>query len=162
GSNVGLCSVVLALLIVDGVYLWLASAVTVSIGATVGLINGIVTLLGVPSFIVTLGMLSLLRGIAIVVTASVPVPFPDGLKSSFLSAVNGHLGAFPVQIIWGLAVLGLGMFVLRFTPFGAHIYATGGSLKASRAMGIRAKRVKLICFILTGAACGLVGAMEAA
>lgn len=160
GANFALCQVVMALLVVDGVGVWLAAGAAVALGAFIGLVNGVVTVLGVPSFIVTLGMFSLIRGIAVVATASVPVIYPEGLESSFFSAVDGQIGDFPVQIFWGVGVVLFGLFLLRYTRFGAHIYATGGNPKAARASGIATTRVKLACFVLTGAGCGLIGAME--
>jgi ribose transport system permease protein len=122
-----------------------------------------VTVIGVPSFIVTLGMLSLLRGLALVITGATPIVFPDDVQGFFFFAVNGHIGVLgdlPTPVIWGLGVFFAGAMVLRYTRFGYHVYATGGNPRASRATGISTRSVKFVCFVFTGAACGLLGALE--
>jgi ribose transport system permease protein len=165
GPNFAVCNVFMATLVANhDVNPWLAALCAIGLGMFIGGINGFVTtVIGVPSFITTLGMLSVLSGIALVVTAAAPVPLPEGLESSFFSATSsiiGPLGDLPVQVAWGVAVVLVGGFVLRYTVFGYHVYATGGSPKAARAAGISPERVKFLCFVLTGAACGLVGALQ--
>ncbi|MDX6716852.1 MAG: ribose transport system permease protein [Baekduia sp.] len=166
GPSFALCNVFMALLVADhGVNPWLAALAAIGLGMTIGAVNGFVTtVIGVPSFIVTLGMLSVLSGIALVVTGATAVPMPDGIQSSFFSATNGiigPLGDLPVSILWGLAVALIGACFLRYTRFGYHVYATGGNADAARAAGISPRKVKFLCFVLTGAACGLVGALQA-
>lgn len=166
GSLVGLTTIFMAILVANsGFDPWLAAAFAVGLGALIGALTGfVVTVIGVPSFIVTLGMLSLLRGVALVLTGDTPVGLPSGLQSSFFGAVNGTiaaLGGLPVPILWGLGVGVIGALVLRHTRFGYHIYATGGNAKAARAAGISTRRVKFVCFVLSGACCGLLGALEA-
>jgi ribose transport system permease protein len=143
---------------------WVAACAAMLLGAFVGAFNGFATtVVGVPSFIVTLGMLSLLRGIALVTTAAIPVVYPDSVHSSFFIAANGRiaqLGGLPVQVVWGVVALAIGAWVLRNTRFGHHVYATGGNARAARASGINARGVKFMCFVLTGAACGVIGALE--
>jgi ribose transport system permease protein len=165
GPNFAVCNVFMATLVANhGMNLWLAALCAIGLGMVIGGINGFVTtVIGVPSFITTLGMLSVLSGIALVVTAASPVPLADGLHSSFFTAANGiigPLGKLPVQVLWGIGVVLIGGFVLRYTVFGYHVYATGGNPKAARAAGISPERVKFLCFVLTGAACGLVGALQ--
>jgi ribose transport system permease protein len=165
GSIYGLTEVFMALLIVNlDLNPWLAACGAILLGAFVGVINGSgTTVVGVPSFIVTLGMLSLLRGLALVTTAAIPVVYPDAVQSSFFIAANGRiaqLGGLPVQVVWGAVALAIGAWVLRNTRFGHHVYATGGNARAARASGINARGVKFMCFVLTGAACGVAGALE--
>ncbi len=166
GPNFAVCNVFMALLVANsGVNPWIAALCAIGLGMVIGGVNGFVTtVIGVPSFITTLGMLSVLSGIALVITGATAVPMPDGLESSFFAAANGiigPLGDLPVQVLWGVAVVVLGGFVLRYTVFGYHVYATGGNAKAARAAGISPERIKFLCFVLTGAACGLVGALQA-
>jgi ribose transport system permease protein len=165
GSNFGIAEVLMALLIVKlGVDPWLAACGAILLGLFVGVINGFATtVVGVPSFIITLGMLSLLRGLALVATAAIPVVYPDTVHSSFFSAANGRLAqlaGLPVQVLWGVVIFAIGAWVLRSTRFGHHVYATGGNARAARASGISTRGVKFMCFALTGAGCGLIGALE--
>jgi ribose transport system permease protein len=165
GSLFGLCAVVMGLLIVN-VRLdpWLAALLTLGAGLVVGSITGfIVAGIGVPSFIVTLGMYSLLRGAALVITAGLPLVYgEEALKSSFFDAAGGHLGDFPVVILWGIVIVILAGFVLKYTVFGSHVYATGGNATSAKAAGIATSRVKFACFALTGAACGLAAGLQGA
>jgi ribose transport system permease protein len=128
----------------------------------VGIVNGLITtFVGVPSFIVTLGMFSLLRGAALVLSGAFPITFPPELQSSFFSIAAGTVLGVPAQVIWMVVVLVVGGLVLKLTPFGYHVYATGGNAAASLASGIRTMRVKNYCFILTGASVGLIAALQA-
>ena len=161
GSQYGLATVLIAVFIVDwGLDPWLAAGLTVVAGGLMGTINAtVVTLFGVPSFICTLGMYSLLRGLSYVITGGQPITYPLELESSFFTIANGTIGDFPVEVLWAAAVVAIGAFALHFTPFGAHVYATGGNDKAARASGISTRRVRFLCFLLVGLSCGLSGAI---
>jgi ribose transport system permease protein len=162
GSLFGLSAVVMGLLVANtGMNPWAAALAVVLVGALVGAVNGLVTVVGgVPSFIVTLGSYSLLRGLALVLTGGEAVPFPEGVGASFQKVVAGSVFGVPAQVLWALGIAGLGGFALKHTRFGAHVYASGGNERAASSMGIATARCKLMCFIMTGAACGLVGALQ--
>jgi ribose transport system permease protein len=165
GSLFALCAIVMGLMIVRlGLDPWLAALGTVLAGLTVGCVSGyIVTGLGVPSFIVTLGMYSLLRGAALVISAGLPLLYPkEVLQSSYFDLAAGYIGTFPVVILWGVVAVVLGAFVLKYTVFGAHVYATGGNATSAKAAGIATNRVKFACFALTGAAVGVVAGLQGA
>ena len=140
---------------------WLAMVIAVILGACIGLLSGLVTTrAGISSFIVTLGMLSILRGAALLLTGGWPVliRLPEG--HSFLNLTAGHVGGLvPTQIFWMAGLLLLAGFVLSKTRFGAHVYATGGNEEAAIFTGIPTKRVKTICFAMTGALCGIAAAL---
>jgi ribose transport system permease protein len=165
GSNVALTMVVMAMLIATwGWDPWIAATAAIAVGGLIGVINAFVTtVIGVPSFIVTLGMLSLLRGLALVLTGATPIVYPDTVQGPFFNAVNSNIGwldDLPIQVVWGLCVTIIGAFVLSYRRFGYHVYATGGNPRAARSSGISTRGVKAACFLLTGAACGLLGALE--
>jgi ribose transport system permease protein len=163
GANMSFAGVVMAIAVANhGINPWLAALFAVATGSLVGAVNGfVVTVVGVQSFIVTLGMLSVLGGAALVLTDGVPINYPQNLKTSLFTATNGTIGTFPVQILWAAGVFVMGVFLLRFTKFGYHIYAAGGNARAAREMGVNVKLTKFLCFVITGALCGLVAAMEA-
>jgi simple sugar transport system permease protein/ribose transport system permease protein len=151
GSTYGLAGIGAGLLVRNvGVNIWLAVAIMLCVGALIGLINGLmVTKVGIPSFIVTLGMLSLLRGVALVLANGWPVS--DLPPASFFDVFGGRLfGRIPMQTLWMMAVLLVGGFVLSKTLFGYHVYATGGNRDAARLMGIDTDRVKIINFVVAG------------
>ena len=158
GSGFALLSVVTAYLIVRQGWSWPAAAVAaVGLGAGIGLFNGVITtFFRVPSFIVTLGMLSALRGLALVVSGGNTI---SGIAAPpFQALTSGELfGLIPAQIVWLLATMLIGGWVLAKTRFGYHVYATGDNARAAANAGIATRRVKIACFVLTGALTGLAG-----
>jgi ribose transport system permease protein len=163
GSNYALMTIFMGLLVAEHhVGPWPAAVLVVAAGAAIGLFNGLMTtFVGIPSFIVTLGMFSLLKGAALVLSGAFPITFPVELESSFFSVASGSVLGVPAQVVWMLVVLVVGGWVLRYTRFGYHVFATGGNVAAALANGIPTARVKVYCFVMTGAACGLIGALQA-
>lgn len=123
------------------------------VGCALGAINGLVFVIGrIPSFVVTLGMLSIARGSTVIFTGGAPVPIP--LTSRYY--VFGTPPA-PFWIAAGVAaVMG---FLLRFTTFGRYTFAIGGDEEKARVLGVPVDRVKLAMFILSGALAGVGGAV---
>ncbi|HZV74396.1 MAG TPA: ABC transporter permease [Conexibacter sp.] len=163
GSVYGFCAVMMGVAASSWhANLWVAALVAVAFGIAVGTVNGFVTqVIGVPAFIATLAGFSLFRGLAIGVAGGNPISYTDASGRGFSSIANGTiLGGVPDQAIWALAVCLLGGFVLRFTRFGAHIFATGGNETAAMATGIKTRRVKFALFVLSGASCGLIAALQ--
>lgn len=160
GSTYGLSGIVAGMMVLKlGVDIWLAVPIVLLLGALIGLINGVmVTKVGIPSFIVTLGTLSVLRGFALVLANGWPVS--DLPPSSFFSIFAGNVaGGIPTHTVWMVVILLIGGFVLSRTVFGYHVYATGGNPRAARLMSIDTDRVKIINFVLAAtlaALCGLL------
>jgi ribose transport system permease protein len=116
-------------------------------GLVVGLINGlVVTKAKVAPFIVTLGMMSILRGIAFGYTTT---PIGSVPESMFFLA-RGEIGPFPVPLFFVLALIIIGWFVLSYTPFGRHIYAVGGNQETARLAGINVDRTKIAAYVISG------------
>jgi ribose transport system permease protein len=159
GSVYGVLTVILGLLVsTRGFDPWLATLAVMVMGVVIGTLNGtIVTRFGIPSFIVTLAMLTAYRSAALVISDQKPTTTPaEGL---FYAVTGGSIGPVPWLIPW-LIVIGLiGAVVLSRTRFGYHVYATGGNLEAARNSGIDTARVKIICFAMTSALCGLIAGL---
>jgi len=163
GSVYGLCAILMAIAISDwGMSLWGGAVVAIVAGVLVGMLNGFVTqFVGVPAFIATLAGFSLFRGLAVGLAGGNPIYYTDASGKGFSSLANGTvLNGVPDQAIWAFVVFVIGGFVLRYTVFGAHVYATGGNELASQATGIRTRRVKFLLFVATGAAVGLIAALQ--
>lgn len=162
GAVYGLSSIVVAWLVSSrGFDLWAAVSVVLVLGIIIGLVNGAVTtIIGVPSFIVTIGMLSAVRGAALVLSGAFPIALPFTMHSSFFSIAGGTVGVMPAQVLWMVGVLLAGAVILRFTVFGYHVYATGGNQRAASQSGINTVGVKVSCFVLTGVLAALVGALQ--
>lgn len=125
-------------------------------GLAVGLINSFfVVLIGIPSFLVTLGMLQFVHGLAMRVTYTNPVPIAEDGFNTFFG--KGWFLGLPSLLIWSVLVVAIGHVVLRYTTFGRQVLATGGNRVAAAYSGIRTGRVKFYCFLLSGAAAALAG-----
>ena len=131
------------------------------VGAFIWATNGfIVTVLRVPSFVVTLGMLAVMMGASLTMTGHHPITVPRDTETILFGLANGKIGPFPAQFFWMVGVCLVGGFVLHKTKFGYQVFATGGNEKAARQAGINTKRVKFLCFVITGAMVGLCGALS--
>jgi len=134
---------------------WIVGAVAgLGTGALVGLINGILTTqLSIPSFLVTLGSLSMARGLAMMVTNTKPVIITN--ETYFAIFGEGTFLGIPVPIAWTLAAMIVGVLLLHYNVFGRRIYAVGGNPTAALYSGINTKRITTAAFVLTGTLAGL-------
>jgi ribose transport system permease protein len=163
GATYGLGTILMAWVIEAGLNPWIAAVVILGFGILVGLINGLITVyIGVRAFVVTLGMLSVLRGAGLAISGNFPIAYPSGLHSSLYPVGGGEIATIPVQAIWFLGVSVVGAVVLSQTKFGYWVYATGGNESAASEMGIPTKRIKLITFILVGFSCALIAVLQGA
>lgn len=158
GSMYGLLAIGLSTALVT--HQWnpaLALPVVIAAGATLGFVNGFVTTrFGIPSFIVTLGMLAIMRG---VVLTWVKVP-PFGREGGWFDRMFGaRWHSVPAQVFWMVGVVIVAAWVLSRTKFGYHVYATGGNPQAAANAGINTKRVKVACFMILGALTGFASAI---
>ncbi|HEV3170673.1 MAG TPA: ABC transporter permease [Actinocrinis sp.] len=132
-----------------------------AVGLAGGLLNGLlVTRLGLPSLAVTIGTLTLFRGVAqIVLGADAVSDFPQ----SYLDFGTGRIGgsAIPYIFVLYLVLLAIAAIVLHATPFGRRLFATGANPEAAFFAGVRVKRTKLIMFAATGLVSGGAGVIWA-
>jgi ribose transport system permease protein len=159
GSVAGLSSVVTAMALahwglVVGVLAGLA------VGLVVGTINGaLVSLLSIPSFLVTLGMLGIAAGVAQWITSSAPQPI---LSDTFnLIFGGGNFGPVPGLIVWGAIAVAIGAVVLNRTRFGRQVLATGGNRTAADFTGINTKRIKFQVLLLSATVASVAGMLYA-
>ena len=134
-------------------------AVGLLTGAACGLVNGVlVTRGGVAPFIVTLGMMTVARGLALIVSGGRPV----ANMSNELTALAGDFLGIPIPVLCFAGVALAAWFFLRNFRLGRHIYAVGGNEHAARAAGVPVERVKLFAYGLCGLLTGLAGVVLAA
>ena len=159
GSVAALSAIIMAFLIKQyGVPAPIAVAIAIAIGATFGLINGLViTKLKVPDLIGTLAMDLVYRGFALVLAKGLVLArFPDLIPT----IGRGELSWFlPVPVTIGLATLAAGALILRATYFGRYTIAIGSNPEAAEMTGIAVQRHKIYAYILMGAMAGLAGVM---
>jgi ribose transport system permease protein len=130
-----------------------AMAAALLAGALMGLFNGVfVAVFRIAPFIVTLGGLTIFRGVALVYTDGRPI---TGLPSAFDALGNGVVLGIPAPVWIMLAFLGLTHFLLRYTALGRTIYAVGGNEEAARLSGIPIVKVKLFTYAYSGLASAL-------
>lgn len=124
------------------------------VGTACGLTNGLfVTIAGIPPFIVTLGMMTVARGLALIFSGGRPV----ANISVNLTDFAGDIGGVPIPLLCFAAVAAVAWFFLRHFKLGRHIYAIGGNEQAARAAGISVTNVKLFSYALCGLLAGLAG-----
>jgi ribose transport system permease protein len=129
-------------------------------GLVLGLLNGmLIAFLRLPPFIVTLGSLTAVRGLARLIGADTTV-FNPQLPFAFIG--NGTLLGVPWLVIIALAVVVVSWIILRHTVLGVHIYAVGGNPDAARLSGIKVGAVLLFVYGASGFLSGLGGVMSAA
>jgi ribose transport system permease protein len=148
GSILSLASVIVAVLLREGMALPIAAIAAVLAGAAVGLLNGLVTVRwAVQPFLVTLGSLSIARGLAELTADGTTVPI---LSDSFTNLFASKIGGVPVSVIWMAAVVVIGQVVLRHTVFGRQVFAIGGNEQSAVQAGVRVNRVKVIVYVMSG------------
>jgi ribose transport system permease protein len=161
GSMYGLLVGVMAILTINnGWNAWVAFGAIILIGMGLGFAHGaITTWFRVPSFIVTLGGLSLYLGTLELMSGGYPI-FPF-VNPPFSVITGGFLfGTIPVQIFWLLGVAVIAELLLRYTTFGYNVYATGGNDRAAAAVGIPVAWVKIRAFMLLGGLVGLAAGLN--
>ncbi len=162
GSMVGLCGVMFGLL-GRGTDIWVAVAATLAIGAALGALNGVLSvLLKVPSIIITLGMLNAYRGAAYYLSNGYPIS--DFAKDPvFLAAGQGRLwGIVPYNAILLVLFAAASAVVLRRTVFGHRLYAMGSNLRAARLAGINTDAIKVIVLSFNGLAAAIAALLTTA
>lgn len=134
-------------------------AVGLLTGAACGLVNGILVTYGrVAPFIVTLGMMTVARGLALIFSGGRPVTN----LSDELTALAGDVAGVPIPVLCFAGVTVAAWFFLRDFRLGRHVYAVGGNEPAARAAGVPVERVKLFAYGVCGLLTGLAGVVLAA
>ncbi|WP_329158185.1 substrate-binding domain-containing protein [Streptomyces sp. NBC_01717] len=155
GSVAALSATVLAWMATsEGVPVWIAVILAVATGIACGLVNGALVSYGkLPPFIATLAMLSIGRGLSLVISQGSPIPFPDSV-----SVLGDTLGGWlPVPVLVMVAMGLVTAVVLGRTYIGRSMYAIGGNEEAARLSGLRVKRQKLVIYALSGLFAAVAG-----
>ncbi|MBZ0304404.1 MAG: ABC transporter permease [Anaerolineae bacterium] len=173
GSIVGLCGMIAGGLINEGLVLpmfgvvvyfnvWIVMLITLVVGMIIGFANGIIiTRFNVAPFIVTLGMLYVARGLALLRNNGATFPNlvgdPALANTGFPTLGTGTFIGLPFSI-WIMVAVGLlAVFLTLKTPFGRQVYAIGGNERAALLSGVRVKNVKTITYVISGLCSALVG-----
>ena len=152
-------------LVFGPVSIWVGIPIALLVGFLAGKLNGfIITRAGIPDFIATLGTLTMLRGIALLITDGLPVPshitateLKGYLPEAMIWMGDGKIYGFPVAGVIALIVVGIGGFILRYTAVGRSFYAVGGNREAVRVSGISINRTKIAVYTICGITAALGG-----
>lgn len=155
GSVMALSSVLIGMLVGDGLNPWLAALVAALAAAGIGLTNGVLVVwFKINSLVVTLGMYSIALGIAYMLSNSSTVIVGG---SGFEQIGSGNIWKLPIQFYVFLGVWAAGYAILRWTALGRHIYAVGNNYDAAVRAGIRADMLRIGLFITIALSAALAG-----
>jgi simple sugar transport system permease protein len=172
GSIIGAASVIAALIPTQlGLNFWWGIVTALAFALAIGFINGLVVVrTALPSFIVTLASLFIIRGVTVGITRLVTgrtqvgglqdIPGFDSAAKIFASDLYLFGAAFPISIVWWIIVAAISTWVLLRTQFGNWIFAVGGNPVAARMVGVPVNRVKILLFMNTALAAWLVAMIE--
>ncbi|MDX3974866.1 ABC transporter permease [Shinella sp.] len=156
----GISGVIVSLCYAAGIDIWLACVIALLAGGAIGAGNGVLTNgLRLNPFIVTLGSMSIITGLSLVLTGGLTQPLTI---PGFNWIGSGRIVSIPVPLILMLAFFAAIWWVMAYTPFGRFIYASGGNPDASRMLGIPVDRTQIKLYILSGVAGALAGIVVAA
>jgi ribose transport system permease protein len=162
GSSIALTTVVVARLLQQGAPPWLAALAGAACAAVVGAVNGtLVTALRIVPFIVTLGMLGVVRGLAKWIAGEQKIDAPENWLVAIMQKNPSPSWLLVAPGVWVMAALGVFLaLVLKRTVLGTHAYAIGSNEATARLCGIPIARTKIALYALSGLLTGLAGVMQ--
>lgn len=153
GSIVGLSSMVAADMLSHGLLAGVGAGLAV--GLLCGLLNGVlIAKLKLPDFIVTLGTLSVFRGLALIYSDGQPI---YGLPKDFRAIFGGRFLDLPTPVILALVIAILAFLLIRYTAFGEQVIAVGGNEEAGKLSGVNIERVKIGVYAISGVLSSVAG-----
>jgi simple sugar transport system permease protein len=173
GSIVGGCGMIIAIMSAEfGWNIWISIPVAVVFAVGIGFVNGLLVVrTNLPSFIITLASLFVIRGVTIGITRAITgrtqvggldrAPGYDLARAIFASDIRIGDAGFSISIVWWLAIALAATWVLLRTPFGNWIFGVGGDMQAARNVGVPVARVKITLFILTALSACLLAISQA-
>jgi len=162
GSVLCLCSMVLAVVMHAGYSIEVGIAASIGTALLVGAFNGVlIAYLGFPPFVVTLGMLSIARSLAMVASNNTVV-FQFGPDHDKLLALGGGAWLFGIAnpVLYMVVLALITGFVLRWTKFGRYVFAIGGNEHAATLTGVPVPRIKIIVYMISALSAGVAGIIQ--
>ncbi len=162
GSVLCLCSMVLAVVMHAGYSIEIGIAASIGTALVVGAFNGLlIAYLGFPPFVVTLGMLSIARSLAMVASNNTVV-FQFGPDHDKLLALGGGAWLFGIAnpVLYMIVLALLTGFVLRWTKFGRYVFAIGGNEHAATLTGVPVQMIKVVVYMISALSAGVAGIIQ--
>lgn len=158
GSAIALIGILTAFALKAKFGVFYSSMIGLGSGVAIGLVNGVITAkVRIPPFLVTLGLMSILRGTAMVVTKTYPVQVFN--KSYPMVWGNGYVGPVPAIVLWAVVIFIIAHILYVRTPFGNYVKAVGGNPVAARYAGVNVDRTLIAVYALNGLFAGFAGLM---
>ncbi|MEZ0168778.1 ABC transporter permease [Microvirga sp. TS319] len=160
GSLMGVVGVVCGLVLQAGYHWVIALVAGLLTGAAAGAVNGfLIAYVGLPAFVVTLGMLSFARSVAIVLSGNRMI-YDFGPSGDTFDAIGGGAILGVANPVWVLMILALVFgFIFNFTAWGNYLYAIGSNENAARLTGVPVRRMKLQAYIVSGLTAALASVL---
>jgi ribose transport system permease protein len=162
GSVLCLCSMILGVVMHAGYGIEVGIAAAIATALIIGAFNGVlIAYVGLPSFVVTLGMLSVARSLAMVASNNTVV-FQFGPDHDKLLALGGGAWVFGIAnpVIYMIILALLTGFVLRWTRFGRYVFAIGGNEQAAILTGVPVKPIKVAVYMISSLSAGITGIIQ--
>ncbi|NLD49650.1 MAG: ABC transporter permease [Clostridiaceae bacterium] len=158
GATYALSGIITGMLLINQYNLYVSILAGLALGLIVGFLNGFISTYGrLPSFITTLGMMSVVRGTALIITEGQPVAVNE-LSGANVNDVNNFyfLGQgklfdnIPMQLVFMVFIAIIGWLLLSKTAYGFKVLAVGGNQKAAHVSGIKVYKTKILAFMILG------------
>ncbi|MDQ0269178.1 ABC transporter permease subunit [Cytobacillus purgationiresistens] len=155
GSIMGISAAVCGSLLVSGLNVWVVVITVMAVGAFIGLINGLgVSYLRIPSIIMTLGMLGIVRGAMLLYTEGMWI---EAIPNDYKRLSNTEILFLPLPIWIGFVVMIIAYLFLTKTKKGRYFYAVGDNEEGARLVGIPVRLIKVLAFIISGMSASIAG-----
>lgn len=161
GSTVVLSAMTVAVLMSSGMPIWVGIPAALLVSVGVGVVNGVlIAYAGMPAFVVTLGMLSVARSLAMVLSNNKMIYEFGPDHSTLLGLGGGSTFGLPNPLIILAALALLTGFLFKWTRWGQHIFAMGGNEQAAKLTGIAVKQLKVSVYVFSAVTAGITGVLE--
>ncbi len=161
GSVIALTGTVAVMASIAGVPIWASMLIGLLVGVACGLVNGLlITRMKLPPFIATLGMMDVVRGVALTITNANAKPAPESfgaLGNNTVFGIGPQFPGIPYPVLIMIVVALVCHFILKKTRIGRYTYAVGSNEEAARLSGIKVGQVKIVNYIFCALLAGLVG-----
>src|SRR5690554_2295238 len=161
GSTVALSAMAVAVLMSSGLPIWVGIPAALLVAALVGMVNGaLIAYAGMPPFVVTLGMLSVARSLAMVLSNNKMIYEFGPDHALLLQLGGGATYGIPNSVIVLIVLTALTAFLFRWTRWGQHLFAIGGNEQAAKLTGIPVKHLKISVYVFAALMAGITGVLE--
>ncbi|HML36440.1 MAG TPA: ABC transporter permease [Bacillota bacterium] len=161
GANIATSGIVAAIVMRSGGGPFLALLAALATGLVIGTVNGMILIhTGLPSFLITIGTLTILQGLSMELAHSNSIPIYNKTFTQVFG--NGKVFGIPVMILWCLLCMVIAFVLLRKRPFGSKVLAIGGNCKAAEYSGINVARTRLLVMMLSGVMAAFAGVLYCA